>query len=676
MSNRRPSHNRRAPSLAAIASLVLILGLGSAFAAVIAYNAFTIRGYTESLAATSVELHASRRSARLTPILVPLYRAVDLVSFESGRQPTFDVQSVAENPLPLLRAVELGADLVSLQTADGAGVTVARSDAEASYLLQITRLVDGEPIAETRVVNAGGTALPDAAADEPEMPAGQVDWMRDLSTESAALVRVDMPLQGETGVGVGVARRIPGGDLAVLATVSEGRVREALGDSASPDLGIVFAAGDGSTVAAVGANSDAAADAFDRYRGGALPAERTLPLVLGGSRYLARVEPVMSGQLVFVEPLLPITDDRTVIVSVAVGAAVAVLAIVVGILLLGRVGRILRDLTRMAGSIQRLVLDGTPRFSPKSRELSELNSHMDLMRSVLRALTRYVPRTLVQQFLDSSLEPELGGTWRDVSVMFTAIRGFTSVSEKENPGIVFLQLSEYFHIVGRAIRENNGIIDKFIGDAIMALWNASIDNEKHQRQTLLAALAIRHMMSTVNELWEENNQPRFESRIGLHSGSALVGNIGNEERLEFTAMGATVNLAARLEAMNKHFDTDILVSKDILDGAGPGFISRQIGIVRPRGSDRNMEIFELVGAGWEAPEASVMAPMEDQQKARKWNEILPLFYERRWKEMIPAIDAFLGEFPGDRVAMVYLDLATKYLRKEPGRGWHGVLSLR
>lgn len=674
MSNRRPSHNRRAPSLAAIASLVLILGLGSAFAAVIAYNAFTLRDYTESLTATSVELHASRRSARLAPILVPLYRAVDLVSFELQRQPGFDLQSVAENPLALLRAVELGADLVSLQTADGAGVTVAPSDADESYLLQITRLVDGEPTAETRVVNAGGTTVPDAAAVELDMPAGQVDWMQDLSADSSTLVRVDSPVQGETGVGV--ARGIGDGNLAVLASVSAERVREVFGESASPDLGIVLAARDGSTVAAVGANSDAAVNAFDRYRGGALPAERTVPLVLGGSRYLARVEPVMSGQLVIVEPALRITDDRTVIVSVAVGAGVGLLAIVVGILLLSRVGRILGDLTRMAGSIQRLVLDGTPRFSPKSRELSELNAHMDLMRSVLRALTRYVPRTLVQQFLDSSLEPELGGTWRDVSVMFTAIRGFTSVSEKENPGIVFLQLSEYFRIVGRAIRENNGIIDKFIGDAIMALWNASIDNENHQRHTLLAALAIRHMMSTVNELWEENNQPRFESRIGLHSGSALVGNIGNEERLEFTAMGATVNLAARLEAMNKHFDTDILVSKDILDGAGPGFISRQIGIVRPRGSDRNMEIFELVGAGWEAPEASVMAPMEDQQKASKWNEILPLFYERRWQEMIPAIDAFLGEFPGDRVAMVYLDLASKYLRKEPGRGWHGVLSLR
>lgn len=690
VSNRRTSNSRRAPSLYLIASIILIVGLGISFGAVAAYNALEIHRHTKQAASAQLTAEAGRLAARLGAVFASVRNMVDVFAAvpdigsppRAGEHPAFSVMIGGLRTNPHAQSVSIAYDdggLFSVGRVAGApfpeGWTVPEG---AELFVETTPAADGDRITEVRfldsrlnllsVVQSGvaGPSLPDTA------------W-NDISAPGARLVD-GLRLPGVLGSAPAFVRRL---DQGVLLAGIDTRLLEEIAGGIGENRSLALADSEGSLLVATGGRPEVARVAGERLTAGDPPLESLPTISVNDTRFLvgARLVPAAEGGLpaahvVLVEEWPPFYEHRSLIAATAVGVGVAVVAIVVGLLLIGRLSRVLRDLTRMAGSIGRLVLDGSPRYSPRARELSELHVHMDSMRAALGAATRYLPRTLVQQFIEGSLEPELGGTWRDISVMFTAIQDFTSFAERENSGIVFLQLSEYFRIVGRAIRDHEGIIDKYMGDAIMALWNASKDTEKHSRQAVITALSIRNLMVTINELWEENGQPRFESRVGINTGSALVGNIGSDERLDFTAMGSTVNLAARLEPMNKYFDTDILVSKDVLEAAGPGFVSRQIGIVRPRGSEQNVEIFEIVGAGWEAPECPVMVGPEEQQKASAWSSILKLFYDREWKKTMSFIDDFLTEYPGDRVAIVYRDLAAKYARKEPGKGWHGVLSLR
>lgn len=698
MSNRRSSNSRRAPSLYLISSMILIVGLGVSFGGVTAYNAFEIRAHTKHASLSELEAAAGRFAARVSAVFASVRNIVDV----SSGLPDIEVAPSAEShpatavmarfleTNPFARSVSVvldNAGFLSVGRVANAAVPDNWSvPADAVFLAE--RLwnrpsdADGAWVSEIRFLDGRSSTL--AAEESQSYESSPVDGLsREVSAASAGLV-ASARLPGVLEEGPAFVRRFEQG--VVIAGIDTRRLEETA-DTVAENRSVLVVDSHGRELISMGSAPEVARVVSDRLVSGQSVGESSTGAgsgtSLNGQQYIAgarRIPSIEDGRdvahVILVEEWPPFYEDRSLIVAVAVGIGVAAAMIVLGLLLIGRLSRVLSDLSRMAGSIGRLVLDGTPRYSPRARELSELNAHMDSMRSALGAVTRYLPRTLVQQFIEKSLEPELGGTWRDISVMFTGIRGFTSFAEQENSGIVFLQLSEYFRIVGRAIREHEGMIDKYIGDAIMALWNASTDIEKHSRKSVITALSIRHLMFTINELWEENGQPRFESRIGIHTGSALVGNIGSDERLDFTAMGSTVNLAARLEPMNKYFDTDILVSKDVLESAGPGFVSRQIGIVRPRGSDQNVEIFEVVGAGWEAPECPAMVGPEEQQKASAWSAILKLFYDREWKKTISFIDDFLAEYPGDRIAIVYRDLATKYARKEPGKGWHGVLSLR
>jgi adenylate cyclase len=690
VSNRRTSNNRRAPSLYLIASIVLIVVLVVSFGIVAAYSALEIHRHTEQAASAELTAEAGRLAAHLGAVFASVRNMVDISAAvpgvdtppRAGEHPAFPVMIGGVQTNPYTRSVAIAYD-------DGALFSVGRvADAPipdswtvpegAELFVESASNADGQQITEVRFFDGRLNLLSIVDSGGPGPPPSDTSW-NDVAAPSARLFdRLALP--GVLGSGPAFARRIEQGVL--LAAIDARRLEETVELSAE-NRSLVLVDSEGAVLVELGGRREVARVAGERLVGGEPSRGSEAPISVNDTRFLVGARPVSGAEdgqpaahVVLVEEWPPFYEHRSLIVATAVGGGVLVVAIAVGLLLIGRLSRVLRDLTRMAGSIGRLVLDGSPRYSPRARELSDLNAHMDSMRAALGAVTRYLPRTLVQQFIEGSLEPELGGTWRDISVMFTAIQDFTSFAERENAGIVFLQLSEYFRIVGRAIRAQEGIIDKYMGDAIMALWNASKDTERHSRKAVITALSIRNLMVTINELWEENGQPRFESRIGINSGSALVGNIGSDERLDFTAMGSTVNLAARLEPMNKYFDTDILVSKDVLEAAGPGFVTRQIGIVRPRGSEQNVEIFEVVGAGWEAPECPVMVGPEEQQKASAWSSILKLFYDREWNKTMTFIDDFLTEYPGDRVAIVYRDLAAKYARKEPGKGWHGVLSLR
>jgi adenylate cyclase len=190
------------------------------------------------------------------------------------------------------------------------------------------------------------------------------------------------------------------------------------------------------------------------------------------------------------------------------------------------------------------------------------------MRVGVHNFGRYVPKDLVRRLIDAGGVPMLGGERRELTIMFSDIAGFTTQSEQTPPEQLMRSISTYFDRMAEVLHAHQGVIDKFIGDAIMALWNAPAPDPEHVRNACRGVLACRGANLELNAALAAKGLPPLATRFGLHTGETVVGNVGGADRIQYTALGANVNLAARLEALNKYYRTTILVSEDTRRRAG------------------------------------------------------------------------------------------------------------
>ena len=189
---------------------------------------------------------------------------------------------------------------------------------------------------------------------------------------------------------------------------------------------------------------------------------------------------------------------------------------------------------------------------------------------------RYVSKNLVHQIMRSPETAGVGGTRRDVTVMFTDIEGFSLLSETMEPELLTSRLSRYFDALGTAISANRGMIDKYIGDSIMAFWNAPEPDPDHIANACRAALQAAAAGNRLSEKWQSRGRPGFRTRFGLHTGPAVVGNVGARERINYTLVGAVANQASRLESLNKVYGTEILASGEVAAPTADRFVWRYV----------------------------------------------------------------------------------------------------
>ncbi|WP_457092765.1 adenylate/guanylate cyclase domain-containing protein [Microvirga sp. P5_D2] len=258
--------------------------------------------------------------------------------------------------------------------------------------------------------------------------------------------------------------------------------------------------------------------------------------------------------------------------------------------------RSMKALAAETDRIQRFQTDGS-RGEVRSiiREIDNLGRSITTMRTVVRTFASFVPKRLVQQLLDTGDALRLGGSRREVTILFTDITGFTNITEKADPEQVMIQTSRYLAVVSAVITENGGTVDKFVGDAVMAIWNAPADDPDHVEHACAAVLACRDAINKLNAEFESEGWPAYRTRFGLHVGEAVVGTIGSDDRMAYTVLGAAVNLAARLEPLNKEYGTEILVSSAIVERVPDQFAFRSVDTIRPKGFEARIEIFELCG---------------------------------------------------------------------------------
>lgn len=215
--------------------------------------------------------------------------------------------------------------------------------------------------------------------------------------------------------------------------------------------------------------------------------------------------------------------------------------------------------------------------------------------SIRRAFSRYMSPALVEQLVDRPDRLVLGGQMRELSILFTDIRGFTTVSENMDAEELTAFINRFLTPMSDVIMQNSGTIDKYIGDSIMAFWNAPLDDPKHAEHACRAAFGMRAALVTLNEeLAAEGNDKQIRIGIGINTGICCVGNMGSDQRFDYSALGDAVNVASRIEGSTKEFGTDIIIGENTAKGL-PGFAMLGLGDVSVRGRSQQAQLFALIG---------------------------------------------------------------------------------
>lgn len=211
-------------------------------------------------------------------------------------------------------------------------------------------------------------------------------------------------------------------------------------------------------------------------------------------------------------------------------------------------------------------------------------------------------KNLFSKFHGSSVAENLiqndigvGGQAREVVVFFSDIRGFTAYSEKRSPEEVVEMLNEYFAVMVKIINQHGGVVDKFIGDAIMAIWGAPHQTDRDAHKALRACLDMRKALDELNQRRIERNQPPINIGMGLHAGRAISGTIGSDERMEYTVIGNTVNTASRIEASTKAFGSDLLVTDSVVEKVGDEFLTEIAGAAEVKGRSEAIKMYKVRG---------------------------------------------------------------------------------
>jgi class 3 adenylate cyclase/ABC-type nitrate/sulfonate/bicarbonate transport system substrate-binding protein len=259
-----------------------------------------------------------------------------------------------------------------------------------------------------------------------------------------------------------------------------------------------------------------------------------------------------------------------------------------------RLSRPVENVSRQLQAIESLDFDTPARPPSNIQEIARLESAASLLRTSLKSFSSFVPLDVVRQLIKSGIPLTLGVEARFLTVFFSDLENFSSHSETLAPDDLLVQISTYLEEVSSVISQEGGTVDKFIGDGVMAFWNAPVQRPDHVLRACAAAVRAVRRMERVNNAWEAEGRPRIRIRIGLNCANVLVGNIGSSNRLSYTALGDGVNVAARLEGINKLFGTTICISDSIYDQVEADILARPIKRVQVKGRKTEFMIYELL----------------------------------------------------------------------------------
>ncbi len=279
---------------------------------------------------------------------------------------------------------------------------------------------------------------------------------------------------------------------------------------------------------------------------------------------------------------------------------------------------------------------------------------------IKNAFRHYLGAEVIEQLLADPGRLRLGGEKREITVFFSDIEGFSGFSERLDPAVLTALLNDYLSDMGAVIKDEGGYLDKYIGDAIVAFWNAPLAQPDHAARACRAALRCQRRLAERGAEFERRAGVPLRTRIGLHTGEAVVGNLGSRERFNYTILGDAANLASRLEGANKAFGTYLMVSQATWAAAGGDWIGRDLARLRVVGRQAPVQVYELAGLpGGERPAAWA-----------QFDAARALFAQGRLAE---ALDLFEAQ-PEDAASRAYAERCKRLLANPPA-DWNGVWEL-
>ncbi len=396
----------------------------------------------------------------------------------------------------------------------------------------------------------------------------------------------------------------------------------------------------------------------------------------GNDLYLATYQPVShyGSTTWLIGAVAPVNDftgtlHQTQILTALVSLVILLLGITFVSYLITAVVRPLKKITHEIGKIKNFELNDSDPINSRIKEVSYIAEALYAMKKGLRSFQKYVPATLVRQLIESGEDARVGGVKKPIAILFSDIANFTTITEQIEPELLTRHICEYFDELSSIIITARGTIDKYIGDAIMAFWGAPLPEEFPERQAAIAAIHCVKRLRELNIKWAAEGKPVLNTRIGIHVGDAIVGNLGSTERLNYTAIGDSINIASRLESINKIYGTQIIISDTVYHAIRDQFPTRMLDCVTLKGKSEHRYIYELMA--------------DDRQQLNfdidRYNQIFAsafkAYQSQVWDEAIQLFQECLLVYPDDSVAQLFIRRCEKFKLNPLSEPWKGVWAI-
>lgn len=325
----------------------------------------------------------------------------------------------------------------------------------------------------------------------------------------------------------------------------------------------------------------------------------------------------------------------------------------------------LNKLTKETEYIKNFNLNGNIEIFSRIKEIILLRDGLSTMKKGLRSFQKYVPASLVRQIIKAGSDAKVGGSKRKIATFFSDIKDFTSITQKEKPAELMSQLNQYFNALSECIDNEKGTIDKYIGDSIMAFWGAPLKVKKPAQHAANAALKCIQVISRMNDQWIQQGLPPLVTRIGIHLGDSIVGNVGSSKRMNYTAIGDSINVASRLESINKFYGTTIIVSDAVYQEIKNSFVLRFIDKTILQGTSEVEIIYQLLTKN----KTELLFDIDQYNSI--FIESFNAYAKSSWDEAIDHFEQCLKIYKEDTIAPIFINRC-KIFKSNPPKIWDGV----
>ncbi len=303
------------------------------------------------------------------------------------------------------------------------------------------------------------------------------------------------------------------------------------------------------------------------------------------------------------------------------------------------------------------------------KEIQDLSSSVSAMKISVTTFTKYTPKDLVKRMLNLGMTPKLGGESKNITILFSDIESFSTVSEHLPAEYLILHLSEYFDELTKNIMAHGGVIDKYIGDSIMATWGGLNKDENQSVNACRAALSCQELLQALKTKWTPLGKPPLPTRIGIHTGEAIVGNIGCQDRMNYTSIGDNVNLASRLESANKFYGTYMLVSETVENEARGQILFRIVDCIAVKGKAKGVKVYQPLCAMDDQSNPDYYKHMEFCSKTK---EAFDIYQSKEFQKAAKHYQTLIKNFPEHEKSLSFLRERCLALIDNCPDDWDGV----